>query len=105
MSSVFPFSTVTVVCGVVPFAPVHPVNVYPSFVGFTNVNVSVSTVYSALGFSWFPPSHIYVIIYVFAVLLALAVTVVSDAGIVISVVCALLFEIVTSFVAVHVKLL
>ena len=45
MFPVLPFGIVTVVCGVFPLDPVHPLNVYPVFVGFINVNVSVSTVY------------------------------------------------------------
>ena len=38
-----PFVILTLVCGVVPFEPVHPLNVYPFLVGLFNVNVAVVT--------------------------------------------------------------
>ena len=39
-----PFAIVTVVCAVVPFEPVQPVNVYPVLVGLFKVILSVSIV-------------------------------------------------------------
>ena len=39
--------TVTSVCFVVPFEPVHPKNVYPSLVGLLNVNLGVKPLYVA----------------------------------------------------------
>ena len=38
-----PFVIETVVWGVVPLEPVHPINVYPGLVGLFNVNVAVLT--------------------------------------------------------------
>ena len=64
MFPIEPFGIVTVVCGVLPLLPVHPVNVYPVFVGFFNVIVFVSIVYVA-GFPvTLPPPKLYVIVYV-----------------------------------------
>lgn len=61
---ILPFSIITSVSGIAPFAPVHPLNMYPSFVGFINVIFSLSTVYAS-GFvpSNIPSFRLYVIAY------------------------------------------
>ena len=63
LSPVLPVAIVTCVCAVSPFAPVHPANVYPVFVGCTNVISLLSIVYSVGFVSSVPPFNSYVIVY------------------------------------------
>ena len=77
---------------------------YPVFVGFINVMSLSSTVY-VVGFVPFtePPSRLYVMLYVFIVLEAVAVTVVAAAGIVSVVVLSVVLSRIDVSSVVHAK--
>ena len=80
---VLPFVILTLFCGVVPFDPVHPVNVYPVFVGSARVMSLLSTVYD-VGFpdAFVPSFKVYEIVYVTIVHFAVAVNAVPLVGVI-----------------------
>ena len=99
-----PCAIVTVLSGIAPFEPVHPLNVYPVFVGLFNVMFALSTVY-VVGFSveTDPPSKLYVIVYSIVDASAVAVTVVAAAGIVSVVSVSVVLANIDVSVVVHAK--